>query len=69
MVDCHRFDLGAGVGQGPISVFAAGVFLKPVSQELGFGRGDISTAIAVASIMIAVGATLFGTSLDAYGVR
>jgi len=55
--------------QGPISVFAAGVFLKPVSQELGFGCGDISTAIAVSSIMIAAGATLFGTSHDAYSVR
>ena len=27
------------VGQGVIGVFAAGVFLKPLSQELGFGRG------------------------------
>ena len=33
------------VGQGSINVFAAGVFLKPVAQELGFGRGAISTAI------------------------
>jgi MFS family permease len=57
------------VGQGPISVFAAGVFLKPVAQELGFGRGDISTAIAVANIMIAIGAPFFGASLDVYGVR
>jgi len=56
-------------GQGPISVFAAGVFLKPAPQELGFGCGDISTAIAVSSIMIAAGATLFGASLDDYDVR
>jgi hypothetical protein len=33
--------LGLIVGQGSINVFAAGVFLKPVAQELGFGRGDI----------------------------
>ena len=32
--------LGLIVGQGSINVFAAGVFLKPVAQELGFGRGD-----------------------------
>src|ERR1039457_6265214 len=56
-------------GQGPINVFAAGVFLKPVSQELGFGRGEISTAIAASNIMIAVAAPFFGRSLDAYGVR
>ena len=56
-------------GQGAINVFAAGVFLKPVSQELGFGRGEISTAIAISNIMIAVAAPFFGRFLDGYGVR
>jgi predicted MFS family arabinose efflux permease len=56
-------------GQGAITVFAAGVFLKPVAQELGFGRGEISTAIAVSNIMIAVAAPFFGRALDAFGVR
>jgi MFS family permease len=56
-------------GQGPIGFFAAGVFLKPISQELGFGRGEISTAIAVANVMIALGAPFFGASLDVLGVR
>ena len=56
-------------GQGAINVFAAGVFLKPVSQELGFGRGEISTAIAISNIMIAVAAPFFGRFLDSYGVR
>jgi len=56
-------------GQGAISVFAAGVFLKPVSQELGFGRGEISTAIAVSNIMIALAAPFFGGTLDTYGIR
>jgi MFS family permease len=57
------------VGQGAVTVFAAGVFLKPVAQELGFGRGEISTAIAVSNIMIAIAAPFFGRALDAYGVR
>ncbi len=57
------------VGQGPINVFAAGVFLKPVSAELGFGRGEISTAISVSNIMTALAAPLFGRFLDLYGVR
>lgn len=56
-------------GQGAINVFAAGVFLKPVSQDLGFGRGEISTAIAVSNIMIAIAAPFFGRSLDSYGIR
>jgi hypothetical protein len=36
------------VGAGPITLFAAGVFLKPVAADLGFGRGEISTAIGLA---------------------
>jgi hypothetical protein len=42
--------------QGPINVFAAGVFFKPISQNLGFGRGEISMAIGLSSIMTAVAA-------------
>jgi len=57
------------VGQGSINVFAAAVFLKPVAQELGFGRGEISTAISVSNIMIAIVTPFFGRLLDRYGVR
>jgi len=39
------------VGQGSINVFAADVFLKPVAQELGFGRGAVSTAIGLSSVV------------------
>ena len=31
--------------QGPINVFATGTFIKPISQELGFGRGDIALRV------------------------
>src|SRR3974390_1265056 len=57
------------VGQGAINVFAAGVFLKPVAQELGFGRGEISNAIAISNIMVAVATPFFGRMVDRLGVR
>jgi MFS family permease len=57
------------VGQGSINVFAAGVFLKPVAQELGFGRGAISTAIGLSSAVTAVTLPFFGRLVDRYGVR
>ena len=57
------------VGSGPITVFAAGVFLKPVAQELGFGRGEISTAIGLSSVVIALGIPLYGRLLDLKGIR
>ncbi len=55
--------------QGPINVFAAGVYLKPISQDLGFGRGEIGTAIGLASLATAVVAPIFGRLIDVYGVR
>jgi MFS family permease len=57
------------VGQGSINVFAAGVFLKPVSEELGFGRGEISTAIGISNLMIALATPFFGRLIDKYGVQ
>jgi len=61
--------LGLIVGQGSINVFAAGVFLKPVAQELGFGRGDISTAIGLSSVVTALTVPFFGRLVDLFGVR
>ncbi len=57
------------VGAGPITVFAAGVFLKPVAQELGFGRGEISTAIGLSSVIIALAIPFYGRLLDRKGIR
>ncbi len=56
-------------GQGAINVFGAGVFLKPVAQELGFGRGEVSNAIALSNIMVAVAMPFFGRLMDRRGVR
>jgi MFS family permease len=56
-------------GQGAINVFGAGVFLKPVAQELGFGRGEVSNAIALSNIMVAIAIPFFGRLVDRRGVR
>ncbi len=61
--------LGLVVGQRSINVFAAGVFLAPVAQELGFGRGEISTAIGLSSVVTAVVTPFFGRLVDRLGVR
>lgn len=57
------------VGSGPIAVFAAGVFLKPVAADLGFGRGEVSTAIGLASVCIALATPFYGRLFDLKGVR
>lgn len=57
------------VSQGPINVFAAGVFLKPITQEFGFGRGNVATAIGISSLMTAIASPIFGRLIDRYGVH
>ena len=55
--------------QGPINVFATGIFIKPISAELGFGRGDIATASGISSVMTAIASPFFGRMIDRFGVR
>jgi hypothetical protein len=43
---------GLLVGSGAINVFAFGVFLKPVTEELGIGRGPPSPASRLAGCSI-----------------
>jgi MFS family permease len=54
---------------GSINVFAFGVFLKPVSTDLGFSRGTLSSALLLNSLVTAVVSPFFGRFLDRFGVR
>jgi hypothetical protein len=51
---------GLIVGAGPINVFTFGVFLKPITEDLGLSRGAFSAALmfhaAVAAIAVAMDA-------------
>jgi MFS family permease len=54
---------------GSINVFAFGVFLKPVSAELGFSRGTLGAALLLNSLVTAVASPCYGRLLDRYGTR
>src|SRR6516164_4379041 len=60
---------GLLVGAGPILIFSSGVFLKPVSAELGITRGDLSSALFLATICTAISCPIFGWFLDRFGTR
>jgi MFS family permease len=60
---------GLLVGSGPILIFTSGVFLKPVSAELGITRGDLSSALFLAAVCTAVTCPLLGGLLDRFGTR
>jgi sugar phosphate permease len=57
------------VGSGAINVFAFSVFLKPVSTGLGVGRGVLSSALLLSTLMTAVGCLTFGALFDRGRIR
>lgn len=61
--------LGLIVGAGSINIFAFGVFLKPVSDDLGVSRGTLSAAVFLSSILTAAGSPVLGTMIDRWGIR
>jgi MFS family permease len=61
--------LGLIVGAGPINVFTFGVFLKPITAELGIGRATFSAALTLHATVAAVMCPVFGWMIDRWGVR
>jgi MFS family permease len=60
---------GLLVGSGPVLIFSFNVFLKPVSAELGITRGDLSSAVFIATLFTAAGCPAIGWLLDRFGSR
>ena len=54
---------------GPIIVFTFGVFLKPLSQEFHWSRGEISLGFSLAALTAAVCSPLIGRLTDRFGAR
>ena len=61
--------LGLFLGPIPIAIFSFGIFLKPLSADLHAGRGAISFARTLASVMLALGVPLAGWLTDRFGPR
>jgi MFS family permease len=61
--------LGLMVSQGPVTVCTFGVFLKPVSEDLGVSRSTFSLAFNLLNIMCAAFIPLVGKLIDRYGIR
>jgi MFS family permease len=57
------------VGPGPILVFSLAVFLKPVTEDLGISRAQLSSASILGSSIGLIGGPTVGYLIDRYGVR
>jgi len=60
---------GLVVGAGPINVFTFGVFLKPITEDLGLSRGEFSTALTFHAAIAAVVLPVIGWLVDRWGAR
>jgi len=61
--------LGLIVGNGPISVFAFGVFIGPLEGEFGWSRASLGVAIALCALLSAITLPFIGLLMDKFGVR
>jgi MFS family permease len=60
---------GLLVGAGPINVFTFGVFLKPITEDLGLSRGAFSAALTFHAAVAAVVLPIIGWLVDRWGAR
>jgi MFS family permease len=54
---------------GSIQLFSASLFIKPITTDLGLGRGTLSTAFGIHFILSAIATPIFGRLIDQRGVR
>ena len=60
---------GLLVGAGSILIFSFGVFLKPVTEDLGISRGDLSGALGLSAWFVALSCPIVGWLIDRFGAR
>jgi len=60
---------GLLVGAGPINVFTFGVFLKPITEDLGLSRWAFSAALTVHVTIAAIVLPVIGWLVDRWGAR
>src|SRR5215471_935934 len=60
---------GLVVGAGPINVFTFGVFLKPITEDLGLSRGAFSAALTFHAAVAAIVLPIIGWLVDRWGAR
>jgi MFS family permease len=61
--------LGISVSFGSLVVFTFGVFLKPLSDQFGWSRAEISLAFTLAALMVAIFSPFIGRLTDRVGAR
>jgi predicted MFS family arabinose efflux permease len=57
------------VSNGPVLFFTFAVFLKPISEQLGWSRGTMSLAVTLGLVMGGVATPIAGILIDRWGIQ
>ena len=52
--------VGVGTGRTALFIFSTGVFTKPIAAEFGWGRGDVQSMLAFATMGVLLGSPIVG---------
>ncbi len=61
--------IGLSMGYGPIITFTFGVFFKPLSQEFGWNRAQVSLAFSLSLLVMSIAFPFVGRLVDRFGAR
>ena len=61
--------VGMGLSYAMFTIFAFGVFVKPLEDEFGWSRGELSLAITMTNFAVVIASPCLGFIIDKFGVR
>lgn len=61
--------VGMGFSYAMFTIFAFGVFVKPLADEFGWTRGELSFAITMTNFAVVLASPSLGFIIDRFGVR
>lgn len=61
--------VGMGLSYAMFTIFAFGVFVKPLENEFGWTRGELSLAITMTNFAVVIASPSLGFIIDRFGVR
>ena len=61
--------VGMGLSYAMFTIFAFGVFVKPLEDEFGWSRGELSFAVTMTNFAVVIASPCLGLIIDQFGVR
>jgi len=61
--------VGMALCYGMFTIIAFGLFVKPLQEEFGWSRGELSFAITMTNIAVVIASPCIGLLIDRFGVR